>query len=488
MFGKEEFLEKMKSAKHIEVLGCNPVAELFTSVEFFVHLRQFIERRFSEDKKGKSLFSIYAESEQEDFCQKLLDSRGSANFKLSYIEKKGLIFGEEQANYKSALVAEIINRIVRKAEDDYKSVNKQLLEFAEKNIIVKQLNLRMPFNCIKIDDEIWFSPLGLNVPELNHYIWLDKNDERLGMIHLEVDKYLDFLQTSDEDSEKKKYKPQMGGAKFLSMPGDELIDAYDELTDKRVAVFSRKAFLTKEYKRGSIWGFIFNRKGEVLLHKRSSTTPDNTNLWDKSTGGHIDLTDASTTDTAKRELVEEVFIKDSEFSNYSDTKMYMVIDFGEWRKALRQNTTFIEAFRPFTGNDKHIIMFRAFVEKEKKSLTIDRPSIRKYNIAKKGESAIIEDKPTWFKSDVFFYIAAEGQFDTNEQMEKTLYDIENKDGENKGAASEHRLISIDELKKEVAAEPAKFTDDMVFMLNQYWSYLVEFSAFVKEIFDKIKKV
>ena len=130
-------------------------------------------------------------------------------------------------------------------------------------------------------------------------------------------------------------------------------------------------------------------------------------------------------------------------------------------------------------------MFRAFVEKEKKALTVDRPSLRKINVVDQEGTSIITDKPTWFRSDVFFYISAEGQMDTSEQMKKTFAAIE-KDDNNQAAASEHTLISIEDLKKRMSMHPEEYTDDMIFVLDQYWSYLVEFGAFVKEIFQKIK--
>ena len=358
-FSETFFLTAMDKATSIEVLGCNPMAALFTSADFYVNLRKYIERRFDEEgthsdaKTVTHSFSIYVENDQDDFSQKLLDRRGSAHFKLTYIEKKGLIFGENQSNYQPALVTEIVNRLTRKYKDDGKETPEGLIDFAKTHVIVKQLNLRIPFNCIRIDEKIWYYPLTLNVPDLDQFIFLDKADRRFETIYTQVQSYLTFLKTDDANAEQCGFKPLMGGGKFLSLPGDELIEAYDELTDKRVGVFSRDAFLTKEYKRGSIWGFVFNRNGELLLHRRSSSTADNAGLWDKSTGGHIDLTDASTVDTAKRELVEELFIEDAEFSDYKDTKMYMVVDFGEWRKSIRQNFTFVEAFRPFAGRQAH---------------------------------------------------------------------------------------------------------------------------------------
>ena len=207
-------------------------------------------------------------------------------------------------------------------------------------------------------------------------------------------------------------------------------------------------------------------------------------MWDKSTGGHVDLTDASTAETAKREFIEEVYMRDSEYSNYNDSKVEMVVDFGEWRRALRADESFVEAFSPFTGRDKHVIMFRAFVEGSKQPLTVDRDSLRQISKAKG-----VTYEPTRFRSDVFFYITAAEEMDTEEQMHKTLDEIENSNGVSRGAAAKHRLISIDDLEREVLESDSKqehvFTDDLVHIVKNYIGYLTEFSAFVKDTFERI---
>ena len=487
----EEIIEKISKANVVQILGCNPLVETLTDSQarFSIALRKRIEGLSTESvKRSGPFFTLYMESEQEDFFQQLTDSRGKAYYKLNYIDKKTKIFGDAQTDNRSALTTDIVNRIRRRYRDDGAEIPQELIDFIERNIYVRQLNLRMPYNAIQIDGEIWFYPLALDVPGIDKYIFLDaETNPEHKAIRDEISRLFKYLTMSDEDSGKEGFKQEMGGRKFTSKPDAELIEAYDEITNKRSAVFDRDAFLTLEYKRASIWGFIFNRRGQLLLHQRSQATKDNRGLWDKSVGGHVDLTDASTVETAKREFVEEVYMKDAEYSNYNLSKTEMVVDFGEWRRTLRADESFVEAFVPFTGKDKHVIMFRAYVEAEKTALTVDRDSIRQISFSKEADAKKVP-KPTRFRSDVFFFITAEGEMDDDGQMAKTFAGIGSNDPSAKGAAISHRLIGIDRLREEVTgAEMKMYTDDMINIVKNYWGYLTEFSSFVKDVFERIEQ-
>lgn len=506
-----DIITQILEAKQVRILGANPFVETLVNPKFNINLRKRLEGLFKENVSENGFFKMYMESEQEDFYQQLTDKRGKTNYKMLYTDKKARLFGKEQANYTSALLTDVANRIERHYRDEGDDVPNGLLEFVQENIIVRQLNLRMPYFAIAIDDDIWYSPIRIDVPMLNDLIYLDES-VACASIKEEINKFFLFLDTSDDDAVKNGFKPDMGGKKFTSKPNAELIEAYDEISDKRVAIFDRNAFLTLDYKRASIWGFIFNRKGQLLLHKRGDNAADNRGMWDKSTGGHVDLTDASTVETAKREFIEEVYTKDGEFSKYNSSKTEMIVDFGEWRRALRDDETFIEAFSPFVGKDKHIIMFRAFVEADKRPLTVDRDSTREITTFKKDErgkdlkdkdgNKIVDstkNKPTRFRSDVFFFITAEDEMDTEEQMKKTFMQYESQES----VAADHNLIDIAELRNKVfqyaenkdeidakarnGEKVDRYTDDMIHILKNYWGYLTEFSAFVKDTFERISR-
>lgn len=491
----ESLIEWVNKATTIRIIGSNPLIDVLTSPKFVIALRKRIENLHKENHKEIPFFTLYMESEQEDFFQQLTDKEGAVHYKETYKDKKVKIFGNEQANYKSALVAEMSNQITTIADMIGTAVNQELLEFLDKNIIVLQLNLRMPFNAINVITDnyqnIWFSPLGLNVLNIKDYIYLDeKHNIGYKSLYLEIVKYFDYLETDDIDSEKKGFRFEMGGKKFTSRPDSELIEAYDKESNKRVAVFDRKAFLTLEYKRASIWGFVFNRKGQLLLHQRSLSTADNRAMWDKSTGGHVDLTDASTAETAKREFVEEIYMDDSEQRGYTRAKTEMVVDFGEWRRSLRADDSFLAAFKPFIGKDRHVIMFRAFTAGSETALTVDRDSIREIIEKDKNGKEVKVNKPTRFRSDVFFYIAAEGAIDNEIQMKKTLNLIEQS---KEGASMSHKLMTIAELERDVLKSVKgesnnKYTDDMIHIIKNYAGYLTEFSSFVKSTFERIGQI
>lgn len=55
--------------------------------------------------------------------------------------------------------------------------------------------------------------------------------------------------------------------------------------------------------------FLLNKKGELLIQKRSQNRPYLPNKWDQSAAGHVDVGEEYET-AAKRELEEEVGIKD----------------------------------------------------------------------------------------------------------------------------------------------------------------------------------
>ena len=493
---KLDIIAQILEAKKVKILGANPFVETLVNPKFNISLRKRLETLFREKSKEKGFFMMYMESEQEDFYQQLTDKKGKTEYKMHYTDKKARLFGKEQANYTSALLTDVVNRIERFYRDEGEDVPNGLLDFVQENIIVRQLNLRMPYFAIAIDEDVWYCPLSLNVPAITDLIYLDdKNIAGYKSIKNEIVRYFKYLETSDSDAGGEGFKADMGGKKFTSKPDAELIEAYDEITDKRVAVFDRGAFLTLEYKRASIWGFIFNRQGQLLLHKRGDFAADNRGMWDKSTGGHVDLTDASTVETAKREFIEEVYTQNAEFSDYNSSKTEMIVDFGEWRRALRDDETFIEAFTPFTGKDKHIIMFRAFVEADKKPLTVDRDSIREITTYNKDKTiASTTNKPTRFRSDVFFFITAQGSIDTPDQLNTTFGALETSE---KNVAMGHALVEISDLRKKVfeyaekGANPdykgPRYTDDMVHIVKNYWGYLTEFSSFVKDTFDRINR-
>lgn len=291
-------------------------------------------------------------------------------------------------------------------------------------------------------------------------------------IYKQIVNYLDFL-----------LNPSSGGI-YLSSPGDELIQLYDRMDYPR-GIYPRKAFYSTEYQRYSVWSLIFNRSGEILLHKRSDYTADNRSLWDKSSGGHIDLRDSSTIITAKRELVEELFLPEAEFTKYMKAEIGDIIDFGEWNIEKRQEKYLKGELDGLDDIDWAV--FRATDAETGDPLTIKRKSERIMHFKdmnsdgtvkkdEKGNPIFKEETEKWktrFISDVFLFIAPEGF--SKEQMLLA---------EQKGAASQHRFMSVSELIQDVIYDnPQVYTDDMVYICNELKWLLVQFSEFIRFIFE-----
>jgi hypothetical protein len=265
--------------------------------------------------------------------------------------------------------------------------------------------------------------------------------------------------------------PEKGGI-YLSKPREDLIQLYDRNGIPR-GIFPRACFYTTEFSRYSIWGFVFNRKGEMLLHQRSMTAKDGRGLWDKSVGGHVDLLDSSTSITAERELVEEMFLPQAEYTKYLRADLGDIMHFGEWNPKKRPERTFRRAFAGLSESDW--VMFRA-IDAQGNPLTVTRISDRRIN--ETDEKAVT--KRTVFRSDVYLFIAPPNYIDSEDQMKKLLGHAEES-----GAAQSHKLITIEGLREWIAyaekqgVDRETFTDDILFINLQYREMLEGFSEFVK---------
>ncbi len=451
------------------IVGVNPIIQEITEnpLMFYDILR-------SCEKLNITL--IY-ENETENFNQSLFYTKGISKNKMDFDKlqtyRSRLIGGKKGRKNTAGFVEDIL-----KYCDD-----KEIQADMRKRIKLLQNNLRSFVNLIMADDVIWYCFTTLDLPQLSMYRKVTENsDEEL---YKQLENYVNFLM--DEKT----------GGKYMSKPDDELIELYD-MRDMPRGIYPRKAFYTTNFQRYSVWAFIFNRKGELLLQQRSPYTADNRELWDKSAGGHVDLKDSSTIITAKRELVEELFLPEAEFSKYMSAELGDIVDFGEWNIEKRPEKNFRNEFDGLAPADW--IVFRA-TTKDGDPMTVQRKSPRimhvkdkdkngnlitlkdkdgKEILGKNGKQVYQEHKEIWytrFISDVFLFIAPEGYIDSQEEIEE-LMGI----AEEKGAQCAHRLTTIEELIEDVEANPDKYTDDMVYMCSEEKWLLVEFAESIKYIF------
>ena len=432
----ESFFRGARSS--IIIVGTNPLfPHLEKSARFFADLLIL-----NPDLR----LTILCESDSENFNQSLCLDAGSLRDRRSYTQlsiHRNRIFG---TGNKDGLIAEIVSALR----------DSSLVEKVLQRVVVRQVNLRLPVNVIEVDGLLWWCITTNLFPSLDSYLKVEQGSR----FYADLKEFISFY-----------VEPSKGGI-YLSQPDEELIELYDKQGYPR-GIFPRACFYTTAFERYSIWGFIFNRKGELLLHQRSQTARDGRGLWDKSIGGHVDLRDPSTYITAKRELVEELFLPEAEFSKYVRADLGDIIHFGEWNPRKRPERTFRETFAGLSPSDW--VMFRA-TDDHGNPLTVTRISDRRIH----DDAGNVTVKKSVFRSDVYLFIAPPGHLDTEEQMDKMVWLAEKS-----GAAQDHRLVSMNELRdwieqeEQAGKDRETFTDDMLSINLEYRELLEEFSEFVK---------
>lgn len=436
-------------------------------------------------------FNIYYFNTTSEFISTILDDRikNVNEFKRNRIVRKRVIGtrNEKINSFIEDILVQFKNMILY---GNLENIPNNYVDIIIENFFIRQINLPQTFSAVRIGNSIWWSPKIKFLSTVDRYEKIEENS----IFYDEIIEYIDNL----KDIKKTK--------KYLSEIGTEIISAYvKEQNENGYEHFYRKMEVPRSafenelrYRRYSVWLFIFNRKGDLLLHQRSHLAKDNCLLWDKSAGGHYNLEDASTEITAKKELIEELFSEKAEYGEYQLSDLAKVTSFGEWKPNARPSRTFTNAFDGLPQDN--VIMFRGI--KDNNPWTEgENPSERKkskikkldeYEIVNRGEYEISLQKvheeslpnvQTWFISDVYFCIAPEGVIDTEKQMYDKLHRVYAE-----GAAYDHKIISIFDLKQWIEEEKAngtakqKFTNDLLYVMDRYYSELEEFSIFVQNVF------
>jgi len=437
-----KFTEYFESAESvIVILGTNPlVPHLEKYADFLADLLTLNE---------KLCLTILYESDSENFNQSLCVDTDYSNNRMSFSSlcvHRDRISGIGKGG---GLAADIVRCI---PDDDLK-------EHVRGRIIIKQVNLRLPVNLIRVDDKLWYCIVTNTLPTIDSYHVVEKNSD----LHKEYMSLISF------------YSDPIKGGRYLSKPGEELIQMFDKKGYPR-GIFPRACFYTTSFQRYSIWGFIFNRNGELLLHQRSMNTKDGRGLWDKSIGGHVDLGDTSTFRTAQRELVEELFLPEAEYSKYIKADIGDIIHFGFWSPQKRLERSFESAFAGLDSSDW--IMFRA-TDETGEPLTVTRISQRRLH----DENNKVCYKRTIFMSDIYLFIAPPDYIDNEDQMNKLLGVAEET-----GASLDHQLVTVGKLRKWIekmegdGTHQETFTDDLLYINLEYRDLLERFAEFIKYMF------
>ena len=192
---------------------------------------------------------------------------------------------------------------------------------------VEVMHLHIPVSIVQIDERVfanlWLHELSLEFEEVtNDHAW-----------KVALDSYIES------------YFRKEIGRKYSCEADEEILELYDHDRIPR-GIYPRGSFYDTDYSQLVVWALVFDRKGRLLLHRRSDNAKDNQGMWDKSVGGHVDFAlDLDTSRAVVREVIEQLFSEETHHKvelrawAVSDTD---VVNMGEWRPNQRRRQPFLE--------------------------------------------------------------------------------------------------------------------------------------------------
>ena len=405
------------------------------TIPLYDELVDFSEEIYQALVQNQNLhLNIFYESDSDLFYQSLSTDTRFARNRVSFAKLK------DSRNRVSRLRESVIK---------YAAIPEEK-KFLTERLQVEQVNLRLLLNVIRSDKELYLCPVSSEIPSKQMYHHIESNDVWYSL----VNDYIDF------------YTDEQKGRIYQSKPSDEMLVMYDKDEIPR-GIFPRKAFYNTDFQRYSVWLFIFNRKGEMLLHQRSKKAKDNWELWDKSAGGHVDIVDVSTAASAERELIEELFLSKAEFTKYVMENPYDIINMGVWKPEKRGYERALSDIRNFGPYD-----WTYFYLNE----PISRTSKRRYRDNPNAKTGLTETK---FISDVFLFIAPAEIIDDEEAVEKLSGEV----SLNRTLKTIPEIVHWIEDEKSKGNETEVFTDDLLYIMDYMRDMLEEFSEMVKVTFS-----
>ncbi|MCP3957992.1 MAG: NUDIX domain-containing protein [bacterium] len=353
------------------------------------------------------------------------------------------------------------------SRDQLRGIRRRILESCglsensglAQRIELKQVHLRLPLNIVKVDSEIWAGMVTTSIGDCSSY-----------------SKVCDLpWKGAIEDYASSYSDPYRMGAYLYDPENDKkLLQIYDNGTPPRSrGIFPRQVrYPHNSIRKRSVWGFIFNRQGELLLQKRSEWVQDNRNLWDKSFGGHLDAEEDPVT-MAKKELIQECFLPAAEDTDYIGEDTSLIMNLGEW-------------IAPSGEEGAH---FTDHLAKAYSHLPSHTWCLFAPNLDREGNRIVLESErllpggggePVFvaFVTDVFFVVAPKELLDDQAQAEENL-----RHGQTGNAAKAHRLISVGSLLRELEDFGDGFTGDLHYMMNRHQDILVRFSRTVVRMYS-----
>jgi len=389
---------------------------------------------------------------------KLIIKRQNLRFTILYesdtdLFNKALIFNSDIEKKKTPyrILQSRLDRI-RSLENhlyySHEQEDKQAFKKNEKYNLY-QINLPLPFYAILVDNALYLCHQLVRIPTISDYEKISPKKALFKHVKDLIEHYSNIE----------------GAGIYLSKPDtpkDKMLVMYDR-SDIPRGIYPRDSFYNTDFQRYSTWLLIFNRKGELLIHKRSDKAQDNGSLWDKSAGGHVDISDKSSAETAEKELIEELFLVKAEYTKHTKSDTSNLINLGEWNTDKRNKDECLKQVNSFGKDEFGYFFLKNPVKRTSKRRFIDEITLKPYF------------KETKFISDIFLFIAPEGEISNKDQL-KSL---------SKYAAKGHDLVTIQELanrinksKNENTAQDL-YTDDLIFIVEEYEDLLIEFSDAVR---------
>jgi isopentenyldiphosphate isomerase len=399
--------------------------------------------------------SIYHESDSDLFARSLyLDSKSSSK-RISFKELQNKISRIDR--FKKSFLS---------LEEDKMGNRGAIIN--DSNLVIRQLNLKHTINVVKVDDKIYTSEVLLDIPSLDDYAEVEQpvqgSQEKIAK-YTQIEAYIKFI--SDEKK----------GGIYLSDPNDddeELIEMYDKEDIPR-GIFPRKAFYNTDFQRYSVWIFVFNRKGQLMLHQRTDKkiAKDNAGLWDKSAGGHVNITDRSSNEAAEREIIEEMYLADAEYTKYLTGNTQKFINLGEWRPIEREEEQVLNLLTRMKSDEWGYFSLKPAVKRVSKRRFIKVVSDETGNSIQKSTF-----RDTKFISDIFFFIAPEDEINDDEALKK----IPSQAAKDRSLIDIRKLLDWVEDEKEEGNAEDVFTDDLIYIADQYKDILLGFADYLKFFF------
>ena len=320
IFSNKEFQEKLTFDEYSDAIR---------SSGFFMELKvdkggEFLNVRLKLDV-GKYSFSF----EQKLYVNRLFfdivesDLRGNQFSSRLYDEKKmSVLKGSE----KRLLEIELFEEEPQKKQ----------------RLFIKNTFLPIPVPMIEIDGNLFVTQALTAFKGIKKFQYVgNMHDEKI-LAEKSVDKYENSYWFEEFKKYYVEYFEKSNLQKYSTeetKKGDrkEIIDMFNE-NRVRIGAGPRDAFLDNpSIVKTVVWALIFDRNGNLLIHRRADNAKDNQGLWDKSVGGHVRTKDIDTIEAIKREITEELYTIENEGQGGHDNiplfhvNLEKIIYLGEWK-------------------------------------------------------------------------------------------------------------------------------------------------------------